>query len=95
MQITKFHIAKKGKTVLQNSQALCSRCNIKKSIMQITDKITLRKWQGEAVNKALKWFIEKKKDKRFLVNAAPGTGKTFMACALAKILFDKKKLTVS
>ena len=29
--------------------------------MQITDKITLRKWQGEAVNKALKWFIEKKK----------------------------------
>ena len=60
--------------------------------MQITDKITLRKWQGEAVNKALKWFIEKKKDKRFLVNAAPGTGKTFMACALAKILFDKKEI---
>ncbi len=27
----KIPYSKKGKTVLQNSQALCSRCNIKKS----------------------------------------------------------------
>lgn len=60
--------------------------------MKITDNITLRDWQALAVQKAQKWLLEEKKDKKFLVNAAPGSGKTFMACALAKILIDKKEI---
>ncbi len=53
--------------------------------------LTLRSWQNEAVNKALNWLLIKKKDKRFLINAAPGTGKTICAAVIARELFNKKK----
>ena len=35
--------------------------------------IKLRKWQSEAVEKCLKWYSTTD-DKRFVINAAPGTG---------------------
>ena len=54
--------------------------------------LTLRSWQNEAINKALNWLLIKKKDKRFLINAAPGTGKTICAAVIARELFNKKKI---
>jgi superfamily II DNA or RNA helicase len=48
----------------------------------------LRPWQSEALHKALKWLVEAKSDKHFLINAAPGAGKTIAACTIAKHLLD-------
>lgn len=51
-----------------------------------TIMLELRPWQTTAIKKCLKWFLEKRKDKRFLINAAPGTGKTICAAYIAKEL---------
>jgi superfamily II DNA or RNA helicase len=48
----------------------------------------LRPWQSEALAKALKWLVETATDKHFLINAAPGAGKTIAACTIAKSLID-------
>ena len=48
--------------------------------------LKLRPWQDSAINKAINWLAVKKKDKRFLINAAPGAGKTICAAVLAKNL---------
>ena len=52
----------------------------------------LRQWQEEAIQKCLNWFIEENIDKRFLINAAPGTGKTICACSISKKLFELNKI---
>ena len=49
-------------------------------------KIKLRPWQANAVKKCLTWFIEKKQDHRFLINAAPASGKTICASVIAEKL---------
>lgn len=54
-------------------------------------KTNLRRWQEEAVNKALNWF-EKGTDKRFLINAAPGAGKTICASVIANKLIQQDKI---
>lgn len=48
--------------------------------------INLRQWQKEALTKASTWFLSGDGDKRFLINAAPGSGKTIAACTIAKHL---------
>ncbi len=48
----------------------------------------LRPWQTEALKKALHWLVELGKDKHFLINAAPGSGKTIAACVIGKQLID-------
>lgn len=48
----------------------------------------LRPWQTEANAKALKWLVEAREDKHFLINAAPGAGKTIAACVIAKNLIE-------
>lgn len=48
----------------------------------------LRQWQSDALAKALKWLVETRTDKHFLINAAPGAGKTTAACVIAKNLID-------
>jgi len=53
--------------------------------------INLRPWQSKAIAKCLKWFLLENK-KRFLINAAPGSGKTICASVIAKELLDKKKI---
>ena len=73
-----------GPTILLNGQALCAACNLKKGAM--TKK--LRQWQSEALAKALKWLVEDGSDRHFLINAAPGAGKTTAACVIAKNLID-------
>src|SRR5262245_27571581 len=46
--------------------------------------LRLRPWQQEALQKAIRWLLEERKDKHFLINAAPGAGKTLASCAIAK-----------
>jgi superfamily II DNA or RNA helicase len=76
--------SKGGETTIRNGQALCSKCNLKKG----NRLLRLREWQEQALRKCLKWLLETKADKRFLINAAPGAGKTKAACAIAQKLFD-------
>lgn len=51
-------------------------------------EIRLRPWQAECIEKALSWFAIGK-DRHFLVNAAPGSGKTICASVIAKRLFEE------
>ncbi|MGC6496316.1 MAG: DEAD/DEAH box helicase [Candidatus Puniceispirillaceae bacterium] len=52
-------------------------------------EIHLRPWQREAILKCLDWF--QGRDQRiFLVNAAPGAGKTVCACVIAKELINRE-----
>ena len=48
----------------------------------------LRDWQAKALTKALHWLVEDGHDRHFLINAAPGAGKTVAACTIAKRLMD-------
>ena len=56
--------------------------------MNRSDVIDLRKWQGEAVDKAIKWLVTDREDRRFLINAAPGAGKTICASVIAAKLIE-------
>ena len=40
--------------------------------------LRLRQWQSEALAKAQRWLLEEGGDKHFLINAAPGAGKTLV-----------------
>ena len=51
-------------------------------------EIMLRDWQSQAVAKALRWLTETKSDRHFLINAAPGSGKTICASVIAKRLLE-------
>lgn len=48
--------------------------------------LKLRPWQQEAHHKALTWLVKDRQDRRFLINAAPGAGKTRVSCAIAQTL---------
>jgi len=63
--------SKGGKTILNNGQALCPKCNLKKS--NKLSEIILRKWQDECFNKLLS--IQNNR-KTFLCVAGVGSGKT-------------------
>ena len=76
----------KGPTTIRNGQALCPTCNIKKGC-KVAGKLKLRDWQESALQKALGWLVDGK-DRHFLINAAPGSGKTRAACAIAAALFE-------
>jgi len=54
--------------------------------------LKLRPWQTEALNKSLHWLLEVRKDRHFLINAAPGSGKTIAACVIADNLFAKGEI---
>lgn len=51
-------------------------------------EIMLRAWQSEATTKAIKWLVETQSDRHFLINAAPGAGKTICASVIAKRLIE-------
>ena len=51
-------------------------------------KLKLRQWQQEALTKALEWLLVTKTDRHFLINAAPGAGKTLASCAIVQKLFQ-------
>ncbi len=73
-----------GRTNTNNGQALCARCNQIKG----ANMTQLRAWQQDALNKAIKWLVTDRSDRHFLINAAPGAGKTIAACVIAKRLLD-------
>src|ERR1700732_4379347 len=73
-----------GKTTLLNDQAQCTCRNFIKGSMIME----LRPWQAQALQKCLKWLVERGEDRHFLINAAPGSGKTIAACVIAKDLID-------
>ena len=52
--------------------------------------VKLRPWQTECVKKSLNWYHEK--NKHFLVNAAPGAGKTIAACVVAQQLYENNTI---
>jgi superfamily II DNA or RNA helicase len=52
----------------------------------------LRPWQSACKEKALRWLLETKTDRHFLVNAAPGAGKTLAACAIACELLSRDQI---
>lgn len=54
--------------------------------------LKLRPWQIEAHQKAMKWLVQDRTDRHFLINAAPGAGKTLAACAIAKTLLDTEEI---
>ena len=56
----------------------------------MTKTIKLRPWQSEAINKCLNWFLLENK-KKFLINAAPGAGKTICASVIAEKLIALHK----
>jgi superfamily II DNA or RNA helicase len=80
--------SKGGKTIIRNGQALCATCNLKKGNKMQTE-IMLREWQKEAHNKCLDWFATDPAHKHFVINAAPGAGKTVCASIIAKSLIEK------
>lgn len=55
-------------------------------------KLRLRPWQKSALEKALKWMILDREDRHFLINAAPGAGKTLVSCAIADELFRRDEI---
>ncbi len=54
--------------------------------------LKLRPWQFEALAKAMKWLLEDRADRHFLVNAAPGAGKTLASCAIAQALIERDEI---
>jgi superfamily II DNA or RNA helicase len=54
--------------------------------------IKLRNWQVEALNKALAWLLSAQGDRHFIINAAPGAGKTLAACAIAQELISRGEI---
>lgn len=55
-------------------------------------EVMLRAWQSSAVAKALKWLTETSIDRHFLINAAPGSGKTICASVIAKRLLESGEI---
>jgi len=56
------------------------------------DNVKLRPWQEHALNQSLNWLLEKRVDKHFLINAAPGSGKTIAACSIANALIARNEI---
>lgn len=54
-------------------------------------EVNLRPWQAQAIQKAEAWLIDKG-NKNFLINAAPGSGKTICASVIAKRLLDRNAI---
>ena len=51
--------------------------------------IKLRDWQAEAIQKSIQWFTDSKTNKHFIINAAPGAGKTICASVIVAELLKK------
>jgi superfamily II DNA or RNA helicase len=77
--------SKGGRTLINNGQALCEKCNLQKGSKM---GLKLRDWQEKAISKAIKWLVVTKTDKHFLINAAPGAGKTIASCELTRRLIE-------
>lgn len=94
--LTEFHAdhrhpySKGGKTLVNNGQALCPTCNLRKGNRMA--EIQLRPWQSDATRKALNWLQNEEGSKHFLINAAPGAGKTICASVIARELIKAESV---
>ena len=52
----------------------------------------LRPWQSETLTKALHWLLVARSDQHFLINAAPGAGKTLAACVIAQAMIERDEI---
>ena len=80
--------SKGGFTNNLNGQMLCASCNRQKGNKM---PLELRNWQKEAKSKCIKHF-EQSTDKFFIINAAPGAGKTKAAIAIAQKLIANERV---
>ena len=80
----KIPFSKGGKTDVINGQALCPTCNLKKGNKM--NKVTLRKWQEDALSQAL---FKMPNQKLFLTHATPGGGKTLHGLSVFDALLNK------
>jgi superfamily II DNA or RNA helicase len=81
-----------GNTTLDNIQALCPACNLKKggkTGVWMPNGLVLRKWQSEAVSL---YISSINSGNPFLVQATPGAGKTIFACSVARYLRDTGRI---
>jgi superfamily II DNA or RNA helicase len=93
--------SKGGKTKLRNGQALCPQCNLKKgSFMHsptsyIPAGKTLRLWQSEFVTRFIRQVTDFQVNQppngkdAFILNAFPGSGKTFAQLFVMKYLLKE------
>ena len=90
-----FHVdhrrafARGGPTTIANADAVCGHCNLSKGTKSM---LKLRPWQRVAHDQAVIWLTETRIDRHFLINAAPGAGKTLATCAIARTLFEKGEI---
>ena len=54
--------------------------------------LKLRDWQKKALAKAINWLLVERSELPFLVNAAPGAGKTIGACVIAQTLLNEDEI---
>ena len=54
--------------------------------------IKLRPWQKEAIQKSLDWYYQENNQSQFIINAAPGAGKTIAACCIAQKLIKNNDI---
>lgn len=73
-----------GPTVLFNARATCPACNLKKG----NKTMKLRDWQEAARAKALNYYQAADGERHFVINAAPGAGKTRVSCTIARDLLE-------
>ena len=59
------------------------------------NNIKLRPWQQEAHSKALNWWADESNNKNFIINAAPGSGKTLCSAFIAKTLLERTNAKLS
>lgn len=84
--------SKGGETTLDNIQALCPECNLKKGSkidIWTPKNITLRDWQKDAFDECVDVII---KGSPVLIQATPGAGKTIFACSIARYLRDTGRI---
>ena len=89
---------KGGKSVLNNGQALCPDCNLKKgsklniNLQDNNSPLRLRRWQTNAKSQCINWYNSGKTPEHriFLANAAPGAGKTIFASVVALEMLKNK-----
>lgn len=54
--------------------------------------LKLRPWQSTALDKALSWLTVDRLDRHFLINTAPGSGKTLVSCVISNELFLREEI---
>lgn len=79
-----------GQTTIENGQALCPECNLKKggNGPKPEKEMQNREWQDECLEK-----LTKTKDDDFLVVATPGAGKTHLALTYAAHLKQRGEIS--